>query len=93
LKESGHVGAAEMAYRRSLSLSPDTADTHLHLGHVLKLQGRMDEAATAYLRSAVLDPALCHPRDESIGLGWTRERIEQSLRASASANSGVPGGG
>jgi Tfp pilus assembly protein PilF len=93
LKESGHVGAAEMAYRRSLSLSPDTADTHLHLGHVLKLQGRMDEAATAYLRSAVLDPALCHPRDELIGLGWTRERIERAVRASASATSGVPGGG
>jgi tetratricopeptide (TPR) repeat protein len=93
LKESGHVGAAEMAYRRSLSLSPDTADTHLHLGHVLKLQGRMDEATAAYLRSAVLDPAVCHPRDELIGLGWTRERIERTVRASASATSGVPGGG
>ncbi len=93
LKESGHVGAAEMAYRRSLSLSPDTADTHLQLGHVLKLQGRMDEATAAYLRSAVLDPALCHPRDELIGLGWTRERIEQTVRASASATSSVPGGG
>ena len=93
LKETGHVGAAEKAYRRSLSLSPDTADTHLQLGHVLKLQGRTDEATAAYLRSAALDPALRHPRDELIGLGWTRERIERTVRASASATSGVPGGG
>jgi tetratricopeptide (TPR) repeat protein len=90
LKESGRVGAAERAYRLSLSLSPDTADTHLQLGHVLKLLGRMDEAAAAYLRSAALDPALRHPRDELIGLGWTRERIERAVRASASATSGVP---
>jgi Tfp pilus assembly protein PilF len=92
LKESGHVGAAEAAYRRSLSLSPDTADTHLQLGHVLKLQARMDEAAAAYLRSAVLDPTLCHPRHELIGLGWSRERIERAVRTSASAISGAPGG-
>jgi tetratricopeptide (TPR) repeat protein len=93
LKESRHIAEAEMAYRRSLSLSPDAADTHLQLGHVLKLQQRMGEAEAAYLRSAALDPALCHPRDELIGLGWTRERIEQQMRASAPAVSGVTVGG
>jgi cytochrome c-type biogenesis protein CcmH/NrfG len=36
-KESGDLPAAEAAYRRSLALAPDTADTHLQLGHVLKL--------------------------------------------------------
>jgi len=92
LKESGHIAEAEGAYRRSLSLSPDAADTHLQLGHALKLQRRMGEAEAAYLRSAVLDPALRHPRDELIGLGWTRERIEQQMRASAPAISGVPVG-
>jgi hypothetical protein len=68
------------------------ADTHLQLGHALKLQGRIDEAAAAYLRSAALDPMLHHPRDELIGLGWTGARIEQALQATASAASAFSGG-
>jgi tetratricopeptide (TPR) repeat protein len=92
LKESGQAVEAEKAYRRSLSLSPDTADTHLQLGHALKLQGRIDEAAAAYLHSAALDPALCHPRDELIGLGWTGARIEQALHTTAPAASAFSGG-
>ena len=55
------------------------ADTHLQLGHALKLQGRIDEAAAAYLRAAALDPVLHHPRDELIGLGWTPQQIERVL--------------
>ena len=31
---------AEVAYRKALSLDPSSADTHLQLGHVLKLQGK-----------------------------------------------------
>ena len=85
LKESGNTAEAEAAYRRSLALRPDTADTHLQLGHALKLQGRIDEAAAAYLRAAALDPVLQHPRDELIGLGWTPQRIEQTLAAAVPA--------
>lgn len=83
LKEAGNVAEAEKAYRQSLRLSPDTADTHLQLGHALKLQGRTGEAEQAYLRSAVLDPALGYARDELVGLGWTAERIERRVGASA----------
>ena len=38
-KEAGDYAGAEDAYRQSLRLFPDSADTHLQLGHVLKLQG------------------------------------------------------
>jgi tetratricopeptide (TPR) repeat protein len=81
LKESGNVIEAEMAYRKSLDLDPDSADAHLQLGHALKIQGRLGEAVEAYFRSMTLDPAPRHPRDELIALGWTIERIERRLRA------------
>ena len=85
LKESGNIAEAEAAYRRSLALHPEMADTHLQLGHALKLQGRTGEAAASYLRAVALDPVLSHPRDELIGLGWTREQIERTLTASVPA--------
>ena len=93
LKESGNIAEAEAAYRRSLALRPEMADTHLQLGHALKLQGRTDEAAAAYLRAAALDPVRRHPRDELIGLGWTRERIERTVAAGVPAASEVSAGG
>ena len=39
---------AEPVYRHALQLSPAIGDTHLQLGHALKLQGRTSEAAEAY---------------------------------------------
>src|SRR6266436_4376381 len=67
LKESGELRApdklaqAELAYRRGLSLDPGVADTYLQLGHVLKLQGKTEEAQAAYLHAFALDPALPYP--------------------------------
>jgi len=57
LKESGNVGEAEAAYRKSINLDPNSADAHLQLGYALKIQGRIDEAVSAYFRSLALDPA------------------------------------
>jgi glycosyltransferase involved in cell wall biosynthesis len=80
LKESGHLGEAEIAYRKSLELDPNVADTHLQLGHALKIQGRKIEASAAYLRALVLDPALDHASVELRTLGWTSGRIRLALR-------------
>src|SRR4029078_2860444 len=38
--------------------------THLQLGHVLKLQGRIDEAADAYMTAHRRDPGRPYPRIE-----------------------------
>jgi Tfp pilus assembly protein PilF len=82
------VVETEAAYRRAITLDPDHADAHLQLGHLLRIQGRTEEAAGAFLRSVVLDPAPRHARDQLIGLGWTAERIEQGLSHGASAAAG-----
>lgn len=79
LKATGKVAEAEGAYRKALRLNPSSADTYLQLGHVLKLQGRVNKAEDAYQRSVLLDPTGRHARDELIGLGWTIERLEQTI--------------
>ena len=48
--------AAEAAFRRSLELRPDTPATLIQLGHVLKLNGQLDEAITAWQQAQRLDP-------------------------------------
>ncbi len=80
LKESGNLPEAENAYRNALELDADVADTHLQLGHALKIQGRKIEATVAYLRALALDPALDHASRELQGLGWTKGRIQLTLR-------------
>jgi len=76
LKESGKLAdpaklaQAEIAYRRALFCAPWVADTHVQIGHVLKLQGRIDGAKEAYLRALALDPALSPAGEELRALGW-----------------------
>jgi len=76
LKESGalqdpaKLARAETAYRRALIYAPRVADTHLQLGHVLKLQGRTDEAKAAYVRALALDPTSVAAGAELRALGW-----------------------
>jgi tetratricopeptide (TPR) repeat protein len=77
LKESGglqdphKLAQAEIAYRRALSLDPSVADPHLQLGHILKLQGKIEDAKAAYLRAFALDPSVTFALDELRGLGWS----------------------
>src|SRR5262249_36390611 len=61
-------------------LDPGAADPYLHLGHVLKLQGKIKEAQAAYLRTFVLDPAVSGPLQELGGLGWSEAQTAE-LRA------------
>lgn len=48
LKDWGRHIEAEAQYRKALAVAPRNADTYLHLGHCLKLQGRIRDAARAY---------------------------------------------
>ena len=50
---------------------PGLADTHLQLGHVLKLQGKTPAAQAAYLHAFALDPAMPFPTEELAALGWS----------------------
>lgn len=55
-KERGlHVDAGN-AHRQSITLAPEDDDAHLQLGHVPKLQGRLQKAGEAYARFLELKP-------------------------------------
>jgi lipopolysaccharide biosynthesis protein/GT2 family glycosyltransferase len=75
LKEAGHLPEAERAYRTAIDYHPSGAEAHLQLGHVLKIQGKKEEARTAYLRAVVLDPSLNGMAFEFSQLGWSEAHV------------------
>jgi len=83
LKESGELrdpaklAQAEFAYRNALSLDPRVADSYLQLGHVLKLQGKTEEARSAYLRAFALEPSISYSLQELGGLGWSERDLSE----------------
>ena len=79
------LARAELAYRKALSLDWGVADSHLQLGHGLKLEGLKDEAVTAYLRAFALDPSLADAMNELGGLGWSQVELAE-LRRQAGAD-------
>jgi len=56
LKDSGRLVGAEAVYRQALAQVPNDTDSHLQLGHAVKLQGRHNDAIAAYRRAAELRP-------------------------------------
>ena len=86
LKESGarrdpdKLAQAEIAYRTALFLDPGIADTYLQLGHVLKLQGKTEEAQACYLHALALDSSTSYPLDELGALGWSEEALSELQR-------------
>lgn len=55
LRRTDDHEAAEQAYGTALALAPG-ADPHLHLGHLYKETGRMDQAARSYVAAVRADP-------------------------------------
>lgn len=78
LKESGDLTGAETAYRRALALR-EAADTHLQLGHLHKIMGRLREAEKDYLRAFDLNPELKDARLELGNMGWSPARLRRRL--------------
>jgi hypothetical protein len=89
LRDPDKLAQAEAAYRRALVLDSGAADTHLQLGHVLKLQGKIEEAQAAYLRAFAWDPSVPYPLEELRGLGWSETQMTE-LRGLAKPNSLPP---
>ena len=55
-RSSGNLKEAETAYRRAIEIDDQLPDSHLQLGHALKLLGQVEEAITAYRKAYALDP-------------------------------------
>ena len=89
LRDPDKLAQAEVAYRRASLLDPGAADPHLHLGHVLKLQGKTNEAEASYLRAFALDPSMPHPVQELSRLGWSALQLSE-LRGLAASDDDHP---
>jgi tetratricopeptide (TPR) repeat protein len=50
------LDAAEAAYRRRVTLAPNSREAHFDLGEVLRAQEKLDAALVEYLAAALLDP-------------------------------------
>jgi tetratricopeptide (TPR) repeat protein len=57
LKEDGDPKGALLCYREAERLAPGVCDTHLQIGHALKLLGRQEDAFGEYARALTLDPS------------------------------------
>ena len=55
-KDTGAYAGAELAYLHVLHLRSDDADTHVQMGHLRKVQGRLREARAWYMQAAELAP-------------------------------------
>ena len=66
-----------LSRRPRRALTPNAAETHLHLGHALKLQERTEEARKRVPLTCApeLDPGLQDARNELVALGWMAERV------------------
>ena len=84
----GDLAGAEAAYRESLRVEPDNPDTHLQLGHLLRLRGAAASAEAAYRAALAIDPnfaaaqeALNMPRArDGSGAARTRGRNARGRR-------------
>ena len=58
LHNQGRLDDAIDAYKKSISLKPDYAETYSNMGNVLLAQGRLDEAIEVLEKSISLNPNL-----------------------------------
>jgi tetratricopeptide (TPR) repeat protein len=77
LREVGELAQSETAYRNALSIDWAVADSHLQLGHVLKMQGKEEDAEASYLRAFALDPSRPYPLHELSRLGWSEGELSE----------------
>ncbi len=54
--QEGRLAAAEVAYRKAISIKPNYAEVYINLGNVLYELGRLEEAKTAYCQAITIEP-------------------------------------
>lgn len=86
LKESGDLGGAEVAYKRSLDLD-SVADTYLQLGHLYNRMQKPQLAEESYVRALKADPSITDARVELTKLGWTPKRLSSIVPTTGPARS------
>lgn len=78
---------AEASYRLHLALDPADAAIWVQLGHALKEQGRMADAATAYGRGAALEP---DNADTQQHWQFAQDQVRDAAAPAAAAAAGLP---
>jgi Flp pilus assembly protein TadD len=88
-KEMGDFGRAEGAYRAAQARDISSPEPPLHLGHILRMQGRQQEAEAAYLQVVGLHSSNTEALTGLESLGWS-ERQLTALRHVAEPAGGTP---
>ena len=55
-REAGELDIAEMFYRRTVKMRPMEAASHMNLGALLHLRGKLTEAEKEYVQALTLQP-------------------------------------
>lgn len=77
-KESGNPGSAERAYRYAAEIASEQFDPLLHLGHLLKGMGRIEESLEIFRRGALLpDGQPARAELEAYGIAPPVPSVEQ----------------
>jgi capsular polysaccharide transport system permease protein len=75
----GLLDDALVAIERALTLSPETAEYHLHRAHLLHRLGRLDEAVEAFGQAASLDPSNSDARRSQLTVYLDSGRFTEAL--------------
>lgn len=87
-KEAGDYDGALQAYRCSLDLAPERADTHLQEGRVHQLCGKLDHAGASYATALRLDPTCADAAAELAALEGEADAASRGRSRLASGGSG-----
>jgi hypothetical protein len=87
LKEQGELRRAERAYGISAQLAP-SADTYVHLGHVVLRSSRTEDAARAFFRALAIDPDCVPARDGLAAAGVAPDAIASTLERGTLSTAG-----
>ena len=91
-KEQGDLVAAIGAYRMAATLEARDEDALVHLGHVLKRMGMIDEARTTLQKAYSLAPHRTDLRDDVLSLGGDPQKTVRELVCGSGAIGTKPRG-